>query len=288
MKAATRQAVQTALGRRVASVCGVSGGDINRAYCLTLAGGERVFVKVNEARLGRMFAVEARGLSWLREAKAIRVPEVLGVGKEEEQESFLLLEWLDSAPPARGFDERLGRELAALHRAGSATMGWGCDNFIGSLPQGNAACATWYEFYWERRLLTQARTALLAHRIEDRLMADLSKLGARMQALVGPPEPASRLHGDLWSGNVMVGPSGEPCLVDPAVYGGHREVDLAMMRLFGGFGPRVFSAYDEVFPLSAGHQERVGLYQLYPLLVHVNLFGGGYAAQVRRMVDRYL
>jgi fructosamine-3-kinase len=119
-------------------------------------------------------------------------------------------------------------------------------------------------------------------------MGELSQLGARMETLVGPSEPAARLHGDLWGGNLMVGPKGEPCLIDPAVYGGHREMDLAMMRLFGGFSPRVFSAYEEAYPLSPGHKERVGLYQLYPLLVHVNLFDGGYAAQVRRIVGTYL
>jgi fructosamine-3-kinase len=286
MKRATEREFERLLGRKLASVRAVAGGDINRAYCLTLVGGERVFAKVNSGSLLGMFTAEARGLDWLREAHGIRVPEVLGVGEGEE--AFLLLEWLEPAAPVRDFDERLGRELAALHRVGAATMGWPSDNFIGSLPQCNTPCATWGEFYAERRLQAQARRALAEHRVDGNLMRQLETMGARMETLVGSKEPPARLHGDLWGGNLMVGPSGEPCLVDPAVYGGHREVDLAMMKLFGGFGPRVFAAYHEAFPLSAGHEDRVPLYQLYPLLVHVNLFGGGYALQVKRIVERYV
>lgn len=286
MKPTTERALARALGRDIACVESVAGGDINRAYCLTLVGGARAFAKVNSNRLAGMFSAEARGLRWLRDAGAIRVPEVLGVG--EGDEGFLLLEWLDSGVPAGGFDERLGTELAALHRAGAVTLGWTCDNYIGSLPQSNTPSATWAEFFWERRLWAQARRAVSEHRIDEALLRALESLGGRMVELLGVEEPPARLHGDLWSGNLMVGPAGEPCLVDPAVYGGHREVDLAMMRLFGGFGPPVFAAYHEAFPLSSGHEDRVALYQLYPLLVHVNLFGGGYAAQVKRIVERYV
>jgi fructosamine-3-kinase len=120
------------------------------------------------------------------------------------------------------------------------------------------------------------------------MRAGFERLFAALPDLAGPDEPPARLHGDLWGGNLLVDDAGAPCLIDPAVYGGHREIDLAMMRLFGGFGPRVFAAYDEAWPLAPGHEERVGLYQLYPLMVHVNLFGGGYVGSVESSLDRLM
>lgn len=185
------------------------------------------------------------------------------------------MERLDSAPPAPDHDERLGRGLAELHRVGGPP-GLERANFVGTLPQDNRGCANWCEFYVERRL-----RPLMLNRWRDRF----ERLFAALPHWL-PEEPLSRLHGDLWAGNALVGPQGEPCLIDPAVYIGHREVDLAMMRLFGGFGPRVWAAYEEAFPLSDGHQDRLPLYQLYPLLVHVHLFGGSYAAQVEQALSR--
>ncbi|MBX3170487.1 MAG: fructosamine kinase family protein [Candidatus Eremiobacteraeota bacterium] len=216
------------------------------------------------------FAAEAHGLEWLRAATSLRVPEVLEVGPD-----FLLMEWLESAPAVPDYEERLGRGLAELHRTGGPP-GLERDNFVGTLPQVNRTCAGWCEFYIERRL-----RPLLLDRWRDRF----ERLFAVLPGWL-PDEGLSRLHGDLWAGNVLVGPAGEPCLIDPAVYVGHREVDLAMMRLFGGFGPRVWASYAEAFPLSAGYTERIPLYQLYPLLVHVHLFGGGYAAQVEQALAR--
>lgn len=279
-------ALRSALGARVVRSQRVAGGDINEAWCLTLADGQRTFLKHNGATPPQLFEAEAHGLGWLAEAGALSVPNVLAVGPAAAP--FLLLEWVEPGARCRDFDERLGRGLAALHRAGARAFGLERDNFIGSLPQDNQAAASWAAFYGERRLgplLERARRRGVAD-------AELGRLGerllARLDELVGPPEPPARLHGDLWAGNLHTSAAGEPMLIDPAVYGGHREIDLAMMRLFGGFAERVFAAYEESFPLAAGAADRVPLYQLYPLLVHVCLFGAGYLGQTRRALARYV
>jgi len=196
--------------------------------------------------------------------------------------AFLALEWLEPGPAGTRADEELGRGLAALHAATPEAFGLDQDNFIATLPQANQPASTWAELYGERRLRPQLRHAVSSGRASPELARRVEGVIRRLPELVGPEEPPARLHGDLWSGNVLHTEGGEPCLVDPAVYGGHREVDLAMMRLFGGFSERCYAAYEESYPLSPGHQERVALYQLYPLLVHVNLFGGGYLGSVER------
>lgn len=279
------EALRRALGAEVLKFSPLSGGDINDAYEVGLADGRRVFVKTNSRAPAGMFTAEANGLAWLAQAGALRVPKVLAVGEGEP--AFLALEFLSSARRRRGFDEELGRGLAALHRARPESFGFREDNFIGRLAQSNRPHARWVDFYREERLLPQLELAERARRATSKLRQGFERLFSRLEELLGPEEPPARLHGDLWGGNLHVGPEGEPCLIDPAVYGGHREIDLAMMRLFGGFDARVFSAYSEVFPLAPGHEERVPLYQLYPLMVHVNLFGGGYVASVERIVGRY-
>jgi fructosamine-3-kinase len=283
MDPALERAVGEALGRRVVSSSAVAGGDINMAFAATLEGGRRVFVKTHPNAPRTMFPAEARGLAWLREAAALRVPEVLAVSDAARSgPSFLVLELIEPGPRNRGFDETLGRGLAALHRFGAPSFGLDHDNFIGSLPQKNDARASWPDFYRAERLEAQVARAVDRGLVGGPLLRDFDRLFERLGSLVGPAEPPSRLHGDLWGGNLHVDERGEPCLIDPAVYGGHREIDLAMMRLFGGFGSRVFQAYDEAWPLADGHERRVPLYQLYPLLVHVNLFGSGYVGQAAR------
>ena len=267
--------VGAALGSTVTRARPVSGGDINRAHAVTLADGREVFVKSNAAAPSGMFEAEARGLAWLRAGAAVRLPGVL-----EAHPGFLILELVRSGTPLRGFDEELGRVLAALHRASPAKFGLDHDNFVGRLPQSNRPAPRWSEFYARERLEPQLRRATDAGLVSPRLRDGLARLLADIDHRVGPDEPPARLHGDLWSGNLMCDEAGAPCLVDPAAYGGHREVDLAMMRLFGGFGPRTFAAYHEAFPLADGHEERVALYQIYPLLVHANLFGASYIAPV--------
>jgi len=277
MQQKLKDALRGALGSEVMRVSTLTGGDINDAYRVSLANGADVFVKSNTRAPAGMFQAEARGLRWLDEARALRIPEVIEVGEVEPR--FLVLEYLPSARPRANFDVELGRGLAKLHQASAEHFGFDSDNFIGSLPQANASRPSWVEFYTEQRLRPQVRRAVDQGRAP-------SAWGRRFDALFRalpdfvPEEPPQRLHGDLWGGNLHVGPDGEPCLIDPAVYAGHREVDLAMMRLFGGFSAGVFDAYAEAFPLLAGASQRVKLYQLYPLLVHVNLFGGGYVGSV--------
>ena len=281
MEPVIADAVAALLGSAIARTEGLSGGDINEAHAATLADGRQVFVKTNARAPAGMFAAEAAGLSWLASAQAVRLPRVLGAG-----ERFLALELLRPGRRGRSFDEELGRALAALHRAGPGSFGLDHDNFIGRLPQSNHAHARWSDFYRQQRLEPQVRRASDAGLLPPSLRRDLDRLLASLDDRVGPEEPPARLHGDLWGGNLMCDDDGAPCLIDPAAYGGHREIDLAMMRLFGGFGSATFAAYDETYPLADGHEDRVSLYQLYPLLVHVNLFGGSYVGAVASAIQR--
>jgi fructosamine-3-kinase len=273
-------AIERAVGARVVSRRAVSGGDINEAHALDLDDGRVVFAKTNRAAEPTMFPAEARGLAWLAEARALRVPRVLAADP-----AFLILEHIATGQRRPDFDETLGRALAALHRFGAPGFGLDHDNFIGRLPQTNHPAPTWAAFYRAQRLEPQLQLASDAGLASPRLRRDGARLLEVLEDRVGPPEPPARLHGDLWGGNLLVDERGEPCLIDPAVSGGHRELDLAMMRLFGGFGAPVFAAYDEAWPLASGHEERVPLYQLYFLLVHVNLFGGSYVGAAERALS---
>ncbi len=289
-------ATEVLLGRAVAQAMGVkvlasrtlAGGDINDAFEVDLADGRTVFVKTNASAPRSMFQAEARGLGWLAEAQALRIPQVLAVGGGTGAPAFLVLEHIRSTGRRRDFDETLGRGLAALHRFGAPVFGLDHDNFIGRLPQRNVPRPTWAEFYRHNRLQPQLQQAVERGLASPAMRRGLERVMETLEVLVGPTETPARLHGDLWGGNLMADDWGAPCLIDPAVYGGHREMDLAMMRLFGGFGPRVFSAYDEVFPLSHGHEERLPLYQLYPLMVHVNLFGRSYVPSVEEALAQVI
>ncbi len=283
-------AIERTFQLRIERAVAVTGGDINEAYRVELSDRRQVFVKANHRAPLEMFETEAQGLDWLRAANAIRVPEVLALGalRQGGDGGFLVLEWLEPGRPGPRFDERFGQGLANLHRYGAAGFGFVRDNFIGRLPQCNRRYDRFREFFVEQRLLAQFTLAVRNGHFDAATQCRFEQLLGRLDRLLGAEEPPARLHGDLWSGNYLVGPEGVPCLIDPAVYGGHREIDLAMMRLFGGFAERVFDAYAADYPLSPGHRERLHLMQLYPLLVHVNLFGGGYVASVRRIIDEYL
>jgi fructosamine-3-kinase len=280
------EAIAERLGDEPVEVRAIAGGDINQAFRVELGDGRRVFVKHRADAPAGMFGTEGWGLDWLRVPDGPRIPAVVAV--HEEAPRFLALEWIDRGTPAPDHDERLGRGLAALHRSGAPSFGLDHDNYIATIPQPNGEAATWADFYRTRRLEPLARRCADAGRLGTATVARLERLAGHLVDLCGPAEPPARLHGDLWGGNAIVDDAGAPVLIDPAVYGGHREVDLAMMRLFGGFSERVFAAYDEAFPLADGHRERVALWQLWPLLVHVALFGGSYAASVERTLARYV
>jgi len=275
-----RAVLEQRLGKPVRGVKRLGGGDINDAFELALGDGTSVFVKTHPNPPGGMFEAEARGLRWLEEAEAIRVPLVIAAS--DGRPAFLALELLAPAKRRADFDEALGRSLAALHAFGAPSYGLDHHNFIGRLAQLNTVTDDWASFYWTSRLEPQLRLAADRGLVDTAMRRSFEALERGLPERVGPQEPPSRLHGDLWAGNLHVDEEGEAVLIDPAVYGGHREVDLAMMRLFGGFGERVFAAYREAWPLAPGAAERVSLYQLYPLLVHVNLFGGSYIGSVER------
>ena len=271
-------AVAEATGRAVRSLRRVGGGDINDAYAAELEDGGRAFVKTRPDAPAGEYAAEAAGLRWLAVPNGLGVPEVLGVSDE-----LLVLEWLE--PGAAGDEAELGRGLAWVHAAGADAFGGAEPLRIGPLALPNDPLPDWPSFYAERRL----RPLLAPARDRGSLSAEgvraVEAVCERMADLAGPAEPPARLHGDLWSGNVLW--SGRPYVIDPVAYGGHREVDLAMLRLFGAPGPRLLAAYEEVAPLAPGHEERVALYQLFPLLVHAVLFGGGYGSSVERAARRY-
>jgi fructosamine-3-kinase len=283
-----RAALAQALGAEVVALEPIAGGDLNAAYRATLAGGARVFVKTSNDAAPGAYAAEAAGLRWLGAVDdGLPVPDVLAV----DADRWLALAWVDGG--GRADPAALGRGLAAVHRAGAERPGQlpaGGDRYVlGPLTLPNAPAATWPRFYAESRLLPLARMAADRGALDAAAVRAVEAVAGRVDELAGPEEPTARLHGDLWSGNVHAGADGRPWLIDPAAYGGHREVDLAMLSLFGGAAGAAFAvAYDEVWPRADGHAERVALYQLLPLLVHAVLFGGGYGARARRAAQAYL
>ena len=268
----------------------VPGGCIHTAIRLVTNLDEDFFLKWGPDTEGDGFAAEADGICALRAARALTVPELIGYSAPGHDPAWILMEYIPHGKPAVDYTVRLGEGLATLHRNRFESYGWKRDNLIGSLPQSNGVIDDWHEFWWQRRLEPQIASAhnrrLLSGRgAEWRLLeASLKNLlaGAKVE---GP----SLVHGDLWSGNTFAGPTGEPVLIDPAVYRGHREVDLAMTELFGGFPDRFYSAYEDQWPLLAGYRAyRRAVYQLYPLLVHVNLFGGAYVDLTVRTLNKAL
>lgn len=280
-------AIADALGSTVTRSRAIGGGCINAAFAMDLSDGRQVFVKTHPGADPRLFPCEARGLQWI--GGAIRVPRVLAVSDERTSgPSFLALEFIRSVPRGTDYEERLGRALAALHHTPAECYGLEYDNFIADLPQQNAPLPSWPEFYGRRRLEPQVEAAIRTGRAPVSWAARFRRLIDRLPDLLGSEEPPARLHGDLWSGNLIADEAGAPCLIDPAVYGGCREVDLAMLELFGGPGTRFRRAYEDAHPLPTGSRDRVALYQLYPLLVHVNLFGGSYGHAVETTLARYV
>ena len=264
----------------------VSGGSIHRSYRWQ-CGDTRLFVKVADYGGAAGLEAEAAGLVTLAGARALRVPHVRARGTAGRS-AFLALEWIESRPAGRVAERRLGERLAAQHRVTAPRFGFDDDNLIGRTRQPNGWLEDWTEFFRERRLRHQ-----LALAVQNGFAATLEQPGARLlesldALLAGHRPQASLLHGDLWAGNWLADAQEEPVLFDPAVYYGDREADLAMTRLFGGFGRAFYDAYHVEAPLPAGHPVRAELYNLYHVLNHANLFGGGYVRQARASIDHLL
>jgi fructosamine-3-kinase len=267
------------LDDEVVSTSPVRGGDVADAHRVTTTGHGVVFAKAHRTAPPGFFVTEASGLAWLREAGAVAVPEVLAVSDDP---ALLVLEWIDPGRPIASTEADLGRSLAALHQAGAPCFGREDRRTTGSRGLPNEPYPTWAEAYAANRLLPLARLTAEAGALPGDAVTGLEDVAARLGELGGPEEPPARLHGDLWGGNRLVGAGGTNWLIDPAAQGGHREFDLAMMRLFGGFGEEAFAAYDEVAPLADGWADRIPLHQLAPLAVHALKFGGGYVAATQR------
>ena len=272
---------------RSTSQTGQGGGSISQSLAIE-DGRQRFFVKLNSTALNGMFVAEADGLAALRRCPAIRVPQVIAQGTASGR-SFLILEHLVLRPlHNRQAGSEAGRALSELHRIEGAQYGWPSDNYIGSNPQSNAVHVTWPFFFAQRRLLPQL--SMTRQRSDcKRLIERGETLAERLAALFVDYTPrASLLHGDLWSGNAAIDENGKLALFDPAVYFGDREADLAMSELFGGFPESFYLAYREAWPLAHGYEQRKTLYNLYHVLNHLNLFGGGYLRQAERMIDSLL
>jgi fructosamine-3-kinase len=255
------------------SVSPVSGGDINEAFRFETSSGD-FFVKKNSAsRFPEMFEKEARGLKLLADAKEIPIPEVIFFG-EEDDIAFLVLKFIESAPKQNNIWNSFGEKLAQLHKYSSEKFGLDHDNYIGSLHQSNNYHLSWTDFFREERLEVQVKIARDDDAIGRETVNAFERFYKRLDEIF-PVEPPALIHGDLWSGNFMVNEIGEAVIIDPAVYYGHREMDLGMSQLFGGFSNEFYEAYQAHYPLENGWQQRMDYCNLYPLMVHVNLFGGG-------------
>jgi fructosamine-3-kinase len=259
----------------------LGGGCIHMSYRLRTSSGQRLFLKTNSDIPPDMFALEAQGLAALAVKGGPRVPR-----PQLWAETFLLLEDLSPGREASGYWERLGRELARLHARVSDRFGFDHDNYLGLTPQPNPWTSNGAEFFATHRLLFQARRARQAGLLDPKDVRAVESIAGRLTMLV-PDEPACLIHGDLWSGNVMRGPLGEPCLIDPACHYGWAEAELGMTALFGGFPEAFYGAYAEAHPLAAGWRERFPVYNLYHLLNHVNLFGTGYTASVHSILRSF-
>ena len=274
----------------------LSGGDINKAYGLTLNNGQHVFMKANAKDNAAFFTAEAAGLTAIAKTKAIGTPEILCTGTDDGEDvgySFLLLKYIKSAKLVKNYWECFAQNLAAMHKADTSafmeaggSFGFFQDNFIGARPQSNTPSDSWISFFREHRLAPQFKSADSYFESQDR--SKITKLLDHLEDFLIEPEKPSLLHGDLWSGNVMCGPDGKAMLIDPACYVGHAEADLAMTELFGGFPQNFYEAYHEANPLQPGYEKRRDLYNLYQLLNHLNLFGPTYLGPVLSIVDEYV
>lgn len=268
----------------------VHGGDANDAYALLLSDGSKAFLKANSLSNADFFRAEKEGIDAIRSTGTIRVPEIYAAGTDNGY-SFLLMEHIGSAGKVRGFWDELGRKLAAMHKAGTADFvsggkyGFKADNYIGAGYQKNGCRDSWIKFFAEQRLEVQFK--LTERYFDSDIIKKAGKLLDTLDRFLYEPEKPSLLHGDLWAGNFMADENGNPMLIDPAVYVGCSEADIAMTELFGGFDRSFYTAYFDEMGKVPGYEDRRDLYNLYHLTNHLNLFGRSYLLSVVRIIERY-
>lgn len=275
------------LGVQEISASSVSGGSINQSLKLETPAG-RFFLKWNRSAPDDFFEKEAAGLQLLQEVDSgITIPEVISFSKPTEKHpGFLLMEFIEGASGSSEDSHQFGQELARLHNYRSDSFGLSSDNYIGSLPQSNTSHPDWISFFVEERINPQLKMAMDSGKIGNSIIKKWQNLSSRLDSIFPPAKP-SLLHGDLWSGNYLFSKNGKAVLIDPAVYYGHPEMDLAFSKMFGGFSAQFYEGYQSVNRLEGNFSERVDIYNLYPLLVHVNLFGGHYIRSLDRILKNY-
>jgi protein-ribulosamine 3-kinase len=260
-------------------------GNFNLAARVTTKSG-KYFIKWNKGDHEGMFESEAKSMELIRETNTIHVPKVYGYGKKQDG-AYLMLDFVAESTKKEDYWSDFGRKLAALHSKTNENFGLHFNNYVGALRQINDFSKDGIQFFIEKRLIFQLEMAYKAKLVDYKLYIDTQNLFSKIPSLF-PKEPPALLHGDLWSGNIMVGDDGYAAVVDPSAYYGLREAEIAFTTLFGGFKQEFYKAYNEVKPLESGFKDRIDLYNLYPLLVHLNLFGGGYLDAVKRIVKKYL
>ena len=278
------QKIEEILNEKIVSNSAIGGGSIANSQIVQTGSGEKYFVKSYGSNAS-ILKNEANGLNELAKSTLIRIPKVIAM-----TDDFLLLEYIETGMRVNNFSELFGQQFAKMHRITSEKFGFYENNFIGSTPQINVPeKESWLEFFWEDRLLFQFKLAERNGYVNSEFRSLYQKLeGVIPSILSGTEEEPTLLHGDLWSGNYMVDENGNPVLIDPAVYYGHREADLAMTRMFGGFDSKFYSSYNEEFPLPEDWEYRVNLYMLYHVMNHLNLFGTGYYSQFISIIKNYV
>ena len=283
-----KKRIEEKLGSKIKSFSSLSGGCISDAFKISTENGTSFFLKYNPSASNDMFFKEANGLRELDKSNAIKIPEVLSV-----DEDYILLEFIASGNRKKNFFEDFGKSFAEMHKFKSDSFGFYENNYIGSNPQINIPDekekSDWTAFYLNKRILFQLQLAEKLGNSTDELRKGISKLENKIEDIIGHnSEKPSLLHGDLWAGNYMIDQNGNAVLIDPAAYYGHREADLGMTKLFGGFNSEFYKAYNESFPLEDGFDYRENIYKLYHVLNHLNLFGGGYYSQAISLIKFYV
>lgn len=277
---AIKTSIEQGLDAHIINQVAITGGDINYSARLDIDSGELFFVKWNLRTPENMFQTEAQGLKLLASAESgLVIPQVRLVGND-----FLVMEYIEESSYGNAY--LFGSQLAQLHRKSNELFGLDTSNYIGRLPQSNRYHADWLEFFIRERIEPQVKMAIDSGKLPSTFHSIFERV-FNYTYVIFPDEPPALLHGDLWNGNYMWTSSGDTAIYDPAVYFGHREMDLAMTRLFGGFSEEFYHGYNDIYPLKKGYEERFKLCNLYPILVHANLFGGGYVSQAKNLLRQF-